>query len=151
VVDASQGVMPGVTITATSPSLIRGALTVATEADGTYRIVNLPPGTYSLSAELQGFDTLKRDNVIVQSNRAVAVDFQLTVGAVRESVTVSGESPLVDVRNTRVGTNVDQTALQNLPTGRSFSDILNIQPGVNESAYTFAPVNSVQGSNVRAN
>jgi outer membrane receptor protein involved in Fe transport len=151
VVDVSQAVMPGVTVTAASPSLIRGTQTVVTDTDGTYRIVNLPPGTYSVTVELQGFDTIKRDAVIVQSNRAVAVDFQLTVGAIRETITVTGVAPLVDVRNTRVGTNVDQTSLLNLPTGRSFSDILNIQPGVNESAYTFAPVNSVQGSNVRAN
>jgi hypothetical protein len=151
VVDSSQAVMPGVTISATSPSLIRGTLAVVTDADGTYRLPNLPPGTYKVTAELQGFSVVSREDVVVQSNRTVAVDLELTVGGIQESVTVSGEAPIVDVRNTRVGTNVDQAALQNLPTGRSFSDILNIQPGVNESAYTFAPVNSVQGSNVRAN
>lgn len=148
--DSTQAVLPGVTVTISSPSLILGTRTVATEANGTYRLRNLPPGTYVVTAELQGFDSAKRQ-VVVEAGRTIAADLELVVGTLRESVTVAGQAPLVDVRNTRVGTTVDQDLIKNIPTGRSFSDILNIQPGVNESTYTFAPVNSVQGSDVRAN
>ena len=150
VADGSKAVLPGVSVTISSASLIRGSQTTSTLADGTYRFQNLPPGTYAVTAELQGFEMVKRE-VVVEAGRTIATDFELAVGALREAVTVSGQAPLVDVRNTRIGTNVDQALIQNIPTGRSFSDILNIQPGVNESTYTFAPVNSVQGSDVRAN
>ncbi len=151
VADPSGAVLPGVTITASSPSLIKGATVVTTVAEGTYEVSNLPPGVYTVTAELQGFGSAKRENVVVQAGRTVAADFDLKVGSVAETVTVSGQAPLVDVSNTRIGTNVDEAFIANIPTGRSFTDILNIQPGVNEAPYTFSPVNSVQGSNVRAN
>ncbi len=150
VVDSSQSVLPGVTVTLTSTRLVRGTQTVTTETDGSYRLQNLPPGSYVITAELQGFQVVTRE-VIIEAGRTIATDFQLGVGTLTETVTVSAQAPLVDVRNTRVGTTVDENLIQNIPTGRSFSDLLNIQPGVNESTYTFAPVNSVQGSDVRSN
>lgn len=140
VTDSSKAVLPGSTVTVASPSLIRGTQTLATDADGTYRFQNLPPGPYAVTAELAGFDAVKRD-AIVEAGRTIAIDFELSVGTLKETLTVSGQAPLVDVQNTRTGTTVDQSLIQNIPTGRSFSDILNIQPGVNESTYTFAPVN----------
>ncbi len=151
VTDTDHLAVPGVTITVTSPNLITGRIVVVSDGDGTYRVPNLPPGTYVVSTSLSGYEGVRRENVLVPAGTTIAADFELKAGGVQESVTVVAETPTVDVTNTRVGINVDRSQLLNIPTGRTFSDILNMQPGVNESTYTFAPVNSVQGSNVRQN
>jgi hypothetical protein len=148
----SQGlVLPGVTVTLSSPSLIQGSLTTTTEADGSYRFRNLPPGTYTMTVALAGFTGIKREGIEVQAGRTLGMDFPMEVGGVEETLTVTGESPIVDIENTRVGVTVDQALLENIPTGRQFQDILTFQPGIVESAYTFAPVQSVLGSHTRAN
>jgi hypothetical protein len=151
VADAQGLALPGVTITVSSPSRIGGGQTATTAADGTYRVTNLPPGTYLVLAEMSGFASVKREGIVLDAGRTIAVDFDLQISGVEETVTVTGETPMVEVRNTRVGVTVDENMLENIPTGREFEDILNFQPGIVESPYTFAPVNSVHGSHVRAN
>src|SRR5687767_1268593 len=94
--DAQGGVLPGATITASSPAMIGGARTTVTGATGTYQLTNLPPGEYIISFELGGFAPSRREGVAVQVARITRLDVELAVGTLQESVTVSGESPVVD-------------------------------------------------------
>src|SRR5262247_810956 len=98
--DASGAVLPGVTVEAASPVLIEKSRSVATDGDGRYSIVNLRPGTYDITFTLAGFSTFKRDGIIVPADTTVPVNADMRVGALEETVTVSGESPVVDVQNT---------------------------------------------------
>ena len=143
--------LPGAVIAVSSPNLIGGSQTVTTGTDGSYRVRNLPPGTYAVLAELAGFRSINREGIILEAGKTLGVNFQLSISTVEETVTVTGESPLVEVRSSRVGVTMDQDLLVNIPTGREFEDILSFQPGIVESPYTFAPVNSVHGGHVRSN
>jgi hypothetical protein len=96
VTDAQGAVLPGVTVTATSPALI-GTQTAVTEADGRYRFPSLPSGVYKLRFELAGFSTLERDNLQVVLGQTITVDNQLSIATLAETVSVTGESPVVDV------------------------------------------------------
>ena len=87
----SGAVLPGVTVTATSPALLR-PVTAVTDSTGYYRLLNLPPGTYALSAELQGFATVRREGLIMRAGLTLTVDVDLKIGTLAETVTVSGDS-----------------------------------------------------------
>src|SRR5437667_11024808 len=106
VTDAQSAVLPGVTVTATSPSLI-GSQTVVTEANGSYRFPSLPEGTYSLTFELSGFQTFKRGNIVLALSQTLTVDAQLQVASLQESLTITAESPVVDVQTTSVGSTLN--------------------------------------------
>src|SRR5205814_494146 len=97
--DTSNAVLPGVTVEASSPVLIERARSVVTDGEGRYTIVDLRPGSYKLTFSLPGFATIVRDNLDLPGNVTVPVNVDLSVGSVEESVTVSGQSPLVDVQN----------------------------------------------------
>src|SRR5688500_9780502 len=94
--DPSAAVLPGVTVEASSPALIEKTRTVVSDGTGQYRITDLPPGTYVLTFSLQGFTTVKRDSLAVSGSGVIPVNVDLRVGALQETVTVSGEAPLVD-------------------------------------------------------
>src|SRR5437879_5140792 len=94
--DASGGVLPGVTVEAASPALIEKVRTVVTDDQGRYNIVDLRPGTYAMTFTLTGFNTLKREGVALTSGFTAVINADLPVGSLQETVTVSGESPLVD-------------------------------------------------------
>jgi hypothetical protein len=98
--DASGGVLPGVTVEASSPVLIEKTRSVVTDGSGNYRIENLRPGSYSVTFTLTGFNTVKRDNVDVTGSGTATVDADLKVGAIAETITVTGETPIVDVSTT---------------------------------------------------
>src|SRR5438132_2356074 len=98
--DASGGVLPGVTVEASSPVLIEKTRAATTDAAGQYRIESLQPGTYTVTFTLAGFATLKRDDVIVSGTGVVKIDAEMRIGTVAETVTVTGESPVVDVQST---------------------------------------------------
>src|SRR5262249_19850757 len=100
VADTSGGVLPGVSVTATSPSMM-GVQTSVTTAEGIYRFPALPPGTYSLTFELAGFNTLKRENIQIAMGFTATVNVELAVATLQETVTVTGESPVIDTSNTR--------------------------------------------------
>src|SRR5687768_6695724 len=95
VTDNTGAVLPGVTVTATSPALIQPQVQVTGE-DGSYRLIALPAGVYTLTFELTGFSTLKREGIRVIINQMLPVDAQLQVATLQETVTVTGESPVVD-------------------------------------------------------
>ncbi|MBI1875952.1 MAG: TonB-dependent receptor [Acidobacteria bacterium] len=130
IVDSNGGVLPGVTVTLKSPEAL-GEFTGVTNGEGIYRIQNLPPATYEVKAELQGFQTIIRHET-VRLGAVTQVDVTLSVGSVSETVTVQGESPIVDPERAGLSVNVNNTALTSLPmtTNRRFQDIWLMVPGV---------------------
>ena len=97
--DPSGAVLPGVTVEAASPALIERVRTAATDGTGLYRIVNLPPGLYTVTFTLPGFSQVRREAVQVEAGFTAKIDADLRVGAVEETVTVTGESPVVDLQS----------------------------------------------------
>lgn len=128
--DASGGVLPGVTIEATSPVLIEKARTVVSDGEGRYTIVDLRPGQYKLTFSLEGFTTLVRDAVDLPGNTTVPINVDLRVGALEESVTVSGQTPLVDVQNAQRTQVLDRDVIDALPTTRNMQSVGSVVPGV---------------------
>ncbi len=128
--DAQGGVLPGVTVSVSSPSLIGGARTAVTGEGGTYQFATLPPGTYVVTYELTGFAPLKRDGIVVQVARTTRVDVELGVGTLQETVTVSGASPVVDVSTTVTQTNITKDLFEAIPTGRNPWVMAGLVPGV---------------------
>ena len=131
--DQSNSVLPGVTITATSPQLQVGQIVQVSDAAGNYKFVDLPAGTYRLKAELQGFSVSVRDDLRLTVGFNARVDFTLKVGAVEESVTVSGQSPVVDVSSTAASVAFTKEVLDSIPRGRDLQNILAMAPGVTQA------------------
>ncbi len=134
--DEQGAVLPGVTVTATSPELIR-ASTVVTDAAGYYRVLNLPPGEYTLKVELPGFATVKREGILLRANANFAVDLTMKVGALQETVTVAGESPMLEVSRPSNVLNVDGEFQKQMPIAarRNWSDFLEMTPGVHSRPF----------------
>ncbi|HEX6975523.1 MAG TPA: TonB-dependent receptor, partial [Vicinamibacterales bacterium] len=130
VVDTSGAILPGVTVTLKSAEAL-GQYTGVTDAQGQYRIVNLPPATYEAKAELQGFQVAAQ-KVTVRVNTAVALEFTLSIGSMSETVTVSGEASTVDPERAGLAVNINNEALTSLPvsTQRRYQDIWALVPGV---------------------
>jgi hypothetical protein len=128
--DTSGAVLPGVTVEATSPVLIERVRSAVTDGSGRYRIEDLRPGTYELAFSLIGFTTTKRPDVIVSGSGVLTIDAELHVGNVQESVTVTGESPVVDVVSTKRELTLDNETMRNLPSVRSYSYLLTTVPGL---------------------
>ena len=127
--DAQGAVLPGVTVTATSPSLI-GVRTTVTEADGKYLFPGMPSGAYKLLFDLQGFKKLERDNIIVVQGQTISIDAQLQIGGLAENVTVTADSPVVDVTTTKIGTSLKGDALIAVPNSTDVWGALSEAPGV---------------------
>ena len=128
--DASGGVLPGVTIEASSPVLIEKTRTAVSDAAGQYRIESLQPGTFTIVFRLSGFSTLKRDEVVLSGTGVIKIDAEMKVGSVAETVTVTAESPVVDVQSTRRAVTLDNETMRNLPSVRSYSYLLTAVPGI---------------------
>jgi Carboxypeptidase regulatory-like domain len=132
--DTSGGVLPGVTVEAASPVLIEKVRTVVTDDQGRYNIVDLRPGTYRVTFTLPGFNTLVREGVELTSGFTAAVNAELPVGALQETVTVSGETPLVDTQNVRRQTLLTRDLLDALPTStKNWATIVEVTPGFSGS------------------
>ena len=99
VTDNTGGVLPGVTVEASSPALIEGSRIAITDGTGRYNIIDLRPGTYSVSMTLPGFSTFVQEGIEVQASTNVTINGALSVGALEETVTVSGAAPVVDVQS----------------------------------------------------
>ena len=128
--DASGAVLPGVTVEAASPALIEKVRSVVSDDTGQYRIVDLRPGTYSVTFLLPGFNTVKRDGILLSGSFVATVNAELTVGAVEETITVSGESPIVDVQSSTVQNIVDRDVLAAIPSSRNANGIQAVIPGL---------------------
>ena len=113
--DTSGAVLPGVTVEAASPVLIERTRSVVSDDTGQYRIVDLRPGTYAVTFTLPGFNTVKREGIELSGDFVATVSAELRVGALEETVTVTGESPTVDVQSTRVQNIIDKEVLAAIP------------------------------------
>jgi hypothetical protein len=128
--DSSGGVLPGVTVEATSPALTERTRTVTTDGSGQYRVVGLPPGSYAVVFTLSGFNVVKREGVVLTGSLTASVDTEMRVGALEETITVSGESPIVDVQSARREQVMSGDVVQTLPTARSVNSLIEFIPGV---------------------
>jgi hypothetical protein len=146
--DASGAVLPGVTVEAASPALIEKSRTAVTDGQGLYRIVDLRPGVYTTTFTLSGFSTLKREGLELTAGFTATVNAEMKVGTLAETITVSGETPVVDLQNVRQQTTLSRTTLEALPTTGRISQLVNFIPG----AVIGNPVwQSVGGLDERAN
>jgi hypothetical protein len=130
--DVSGGVLPGATVTLSSPTALpAGPQTTTTNEKGEYRFTELTPGGYALTVMLQGFSTYQEDGLIVFISGTIERDVALKVGALAETITVSGESPMVDVKRVGTSVNLPQATLENLPIARfRASELAKWSPGV---------------------
>ncbi len=147
--DGQGGVLPGVTVSASSPALIGGARTAVTGDAGSYTF-QLPPGVYEVSYELTGFGTLKREGIVVQVARTARVDVELGVGTLQETVTVSGVSPVVDVSSTVTQTNITKDLFEAIPTGRNPWVMAGLVPGVVTGRLDVGGTEGMQQYNIEA-
>ena len=132
--DATGAVLPGVTVEAASDVLIEKVRSVSTDANGAYRIENLRPGTYVLTFTLPGFATVKRDGVELQSNFTATINAELKVGAVEETVTVSGQSPVVDTQSNSKAQVLSRDVLDAVPSSHTFQSVGQLVVGVTLTA-----------------
>src|SRR5471032_753634 len=129
IVDAQGGVLPGVTVSATSPQL-QGTRTAVTDGSGTFRFPTLPPGTYAIKANLSGFQDAAQENVFVSLDKSVSLSLKMQVAGVSQTVNVMGTSPVVDTQSSAGGVTIDQAMMNQLPVARSFYQLARIAPGV---------------------
>jgi hypothetical protein len=133
--DSSGGVLPGVTVEAASPALIEGRRSVTTDSAGRYSIVNLRPGTYTVTFTLDGFSTVKRANVQLTSDFTANVNAQLTVGSVESTIEVDARPPLVDVQSAAQPKVFTREVMDELPTERTPNAVLFTIPGTEAGAF----------------
>ena len=130
--DETGGVLQGVAVTARNQDtgLVR---TAVSEGAGTYRLQALPPGTYTVTTDLQGFTSGERRNLVLVIDQTAAVDFQLKAATVSETITVTGEAPIVDTRTSTVATAITNAQIQDLPVAsRRWIDLAMLTPGVSQ-------------------
>jgi len=127
--DSSGAVLPGVRVEAESPALIEKARSVTTDAAGQYQIIDLRPGTYTVTFALSGFATVRREGIVLTGSFTATVNAELLVGAVEESVTVTSEVPTVDLQNTRRSNVVPAAVIEGLPASRSQYTMAVLIPG----------------------
>ena len=128
--DASGAVLPGVTVEAASPVLIEKVRSAVSDGTGQYRVTELPPGTYTVTISLPGFTTVKREAVEVSGAGVITLNADLRVGDVQETITVTGETPIVDVQSTRRQQVIDDSTLNALPATRGYNALIFLVPSV---------------------
>ena len=129
VTDQQSGVLPGVTVSLSGPSMM-GVQTQVSDSLGLYRFVSIPPGEYKLVFELAGFATVNREGVRLTPGFTATINTQMGVATLSENVQVTGESPLVDTQSTAINTTFDKETLANLPSARDYWAILSEAPSV---------------------
>ena len=143
--DTSGAVIPGVTVEASSPALIERVRTAQTDAEGRYQIVELRPGTYAMTFALQGFKTVRREGIELTTGFTAAINADMQVGGMSETIVVSGRSPVVDLQNTRQQVVMTREVIENVPTGRSFQNLGVLIPGVSGGQVTGSTINQDVG------
>jgi hypothetical protein len=128
--DASGAVLPGVTVEVASPSLIERVRSAITDPTGQYRIVDLRPGIYSVTFTLTGLSTVKREGIELEGTFVATVNGDLRVGALAETITVTGETPIVDVQSSQVQNIVNKDVLTAIPTSRNATGLQALIPGM---------------------
>jgi hypothetical protein len=132
--DPSGAVLPGVTVAIASDVLIEKTRSAVTDSDGQYRIIDLRPGIYVVTFALEGFQSTRREGLELPANFTATVNVELHVGSLQETVTVSGQSPVVDVQTTGTSQSLPRQVLDSIPTGRTLQSFAGIVPGVIMSA-----------------
>ena len=132
--DATGAVLPGVTVEAGSPALIERVRTVTTDAAGLYRIIDLRPGIYTVTFTLPGFNAIRREGIELPANFTSTINAELRVGAIEETVTVTGDSPVVDVKSATQQQVLSRDLLDAVPTGRNIWAVGSTLTGVTLSA-----------------
>ena len=135
--DASGGVLPGVTVEASSPALIEKVRTAVTDGSGQYRVVDLRPGTYTVRFTLPGFSTVERPGIELSGTFTAQVNVALNVGAVEETVTVSGEAPIVDLQSASKETTLTHDVIDVVPSSRTLNGMAVLLPGVSPTGFVF--------------
>ena len=130
VTDTSGAVLPGVTVEVASPVLIEKSKSVTTDGEGKYTVVDLRPGVYVVTFSLQGFATVKREGLELPSNFTATVNADLKVGALEESVTVSGSSPVVDVQTNQKTQLLSRDVLNAVPSAKTIQSLGQLIVGV---------------------
>jgi len=148
VLDSSGGRLPGVTVTLTGTGILGDQQFTTTET-GEFHFPAVPPGTYDLQASLQGFNTVKRAGLLVSVGMVVRVEMLMDLASVQESVTVTGESPVVDVVSTRVGTNFAEQIINEIPFQRDIYDIFKAVPGMISDHTDYRATGSINGTGTR--
>jgi hypothetical protein len=150
VTDTSNAVMPGVTVSVSGDKLIGGVQTQTTDSSGAYRFDRLPPGSYNVKFELQGFRSIDRTAIAISAAFVATVNAKLEVGNVTETITVTGESPTVDTRSNLQQTVMNQEVLEGIPSGRDPWSVAKVIPGVQVSTYDVGGTQSFQQSSLSA-
>ena len=146
--DSQNLTLPGVAVTIAGP---QGAKTFITDEEGRYHAPFLVPGVYTLRAELAGFKTLERRDIVVRLGQTVEISFAMAVGGIEELVQVIGESPVVDVSKTTTGQVLPSEMFARLPIGRTFADTLYMAPGVGSSGSAGRANPSISGASALDN
>src|SRR6266571_5265789 len=128
--DASGAVLPGATVEAASPALIEKVRSAVTDATGQYRIIDLRPGTYDVTFSLTGFSTVKREGIELSGTFVASVNADLKVGSLQETITVTGETPIVDVQSAKSQTTMNRDVIAAIPTSRNATGIMALIPGM---------------------
>ena len=128
--DASGGVLPGVTVEASSPALIEKTKAAVTDGTGQYRIIDLRPGTYSITFTLTGFNTVRRESLELAGSQVLTIPAEMRVGGIQETITVTGETPVVDVQSAKRQIVMNSDVIQSLPAARAVGALLNATPGL---------------------
>jgi len=150
--DQTNAVLAGVTVSAESPARVGAPAVDVTNNQGLYRFEGFPVGIYTLTFELSGFGTVKRENVRVELGRNTQLDVTLTLAGTAETVTVTADAPVIDTVRAQYGTNFQQELVENIPTTRnSYFDILSSVPGVKGEHQSNISDFSIYGSNIEQN
>jgi hypothetical protein len=131
--DTSGGVLPGVTVEASSDVLIEKVRSAVSDASGRYQIVDLRPGTYVVTFTLPGFKTFRRDGLVLAAEFNAAVNAEMAVGGLEETITVTGESPIVDVQSAKRQRTLDSDMVQSLPTAKGYAGLMVLIPSMVQS------------------
>ena len=146
VTDETGAVLPGVTVTLTSEALITGFSVTATNDYGVYKFIALPPGTYDVKFELEGFRPIEQKGIRVGAYFVARVDVVMTIAVLEEVLTVTGESPAVDTTSNVIGTSFDKNLLEHIPSGRDIWVVAEQVPGVVLDRYNIGGTESAQQS-----
>jgi hypothetical protein len=144
--DTSGGVLPGVTVEVSSPALIEKVRTAVTDGTGTYSIVDLRPGAYVVTFTLPGFNVVKREGIELVGTFTATVNAEMRVGAVEETITVTGEAPIVDVQSATRQTSMTADVISAIPSGRNYMTIGVLIPGVSMTSGANSVTQDVGGS-----
>lgn len=143
--DATGAVLPGVTVEASSPALIEKVRSAVTDGEGQYKIVELRPGSYTVTFTLPGFSSVRREGIELTTGFTATVNADMRVGEISETVTMSGQSPVVDLQNTKQAAVMTRDVIDSVPTGREVRNLAVLIPGMYAGGQTSSPISQDVG------